>query len=185
MRVSHTTEAIVLRAFPYGESDKIVSFLTEDHGKVSGIAKGAKRSRKRFANSLEPLSFVELRFQERQQNGLAFLLSADLRCGFKKLKANLETIAAASYLIEITDRLIGERDDSRLVFRHLKEGLSFLETSGYSLLFLTSFELKLLKLAGYEPALNRFAQDLVAMQAAAVVYDLDHYAAGLMLGMQP
>ena len=155
MRVSHTTEAIVLRAFPYGESDKIVSFLTEDHGKITGIAKGAKRSRKRFANSLEPFSLVELQFQERQHSNLAFLLSADLRCAFKNLAANLEAIATASYLMEVTDRLIGERDDSRMVFHHLQQGLKFLEDNGYSALFLTSFELKLLKLAGYEPALDR------------------------------
>src|ERR1051326_6329934 len=105
MRVSHTTEAIVLRAMPYGESDKIVSFLTETHGKISGIAKGAKRSRKRFANSLEPLSLVEVRFQERPQSSLVFLLSAELRSAFKTLTSNLEAIAAASYVIEITDRL--------------------------------------------------------------------------------
>ncbi|HEY7167403.1 MAG TPA: DNA repair protein RecO [Candidatus Binatia bacterium] len=158
MRVSHSTEAIVLRAFPYGDSDKIVSFLTENHGKISGIAKGAKRSRKRFANSLEPFSVVELRFQERQHSNLAFLLAADLRYAFKNLTANLQAIAAASYLIEITDRLIGEGDDSRQVFHHLKEGLGVLENIGYSVLFLTSFELKLLKLAGYEPALNRCRQ---------------------------
>jgi len=158
MRVSHTTEAIVLRAMPYGESDKIVSFLTETHGKISGIAKGAKRSRKRFANSLEPLSLVELRFQERQHGNLAFLLSAELQSAFKKLTSNLESIAAASYLIEITDRLVGERDDSRLVFSHLKEGLRLLERNGYSVLLLTAFELKLLRLVGYEPALNRCGQ---------------------------
>jgi DNA repair protein RecO (recombination protein O) len=158
MRVSHTSEAIVLRAFPYGESDKIVSVLTENHGKVSGIAKGAKRSRKRFANSLEPLSLVEVRFQERPQSSLVFLLSAELRSAFKTLTSNLEAIAAASYVIEITDRLVGERDDSRLVFHHLKAGLTFLERNGYSLIFLTAFELKLLKLAGYEPALNRCRQ---------------------------
>src|ERR1044071_8534792 len=92
MRVSHTTEAIVLRALPYGESDKIVSFLTETHGKISGIAKGAKRSRKRFANSLEPFSLVELRFQERQHGSMVFLLSAELRSVFKNLTSDLESI---------------------------------------------------------------------------------------------
>ena len=59
MRSSQTTHAIVLRARPYGESDKIVSFLTEDFGKLSGIAKGALRSRRRFVNSLEPFSLVK------------------------------------------------------------------------------------------------------------------------------
>ena len=52
-RTSHKTEAIVLRCLDYGESDRIVTFYTRDYGKLRGIAKGARRSRKRFANALE------------------------------------------------------------------------------------------------------------------------------------
>jgi len=52
MRANYLTPAIVLRSRPFGESDKIVSFLTESYGKLTGIAKGAKRSRKRFVNPL-------------------------------------------------------------------------------------------------------------------------------------
>ena len=40
MLLCHVTAAIVLRTWPFGESDKIVSFLTENHGKLTGIAKG-------------------------------------------------------------------------------------------------------------------------------------------------
>ena len=63
---------------PFGESDKIVSFLTENHGNFTGIAKGAFRSRKRFVNSLEPFSLVNLSFQDRAHDNLSFLLAADL-----------------------------------------------------------------------------------------------------------
>src|ERR1043166_4648954 len=104
MSLRYATPAIVLRARPYGESDKIVSFLTESHGKLTGIAKGAKRSRKRFANSLEPFSLVELRFQDRPHGSLVFILASDLLFGFKNLASSLEKIAFASYLVEITDR---------------------------------------------------------------------------------
>src|SRR2546425_1402449 len=111
MRLSHVTPAIVLRARPYGESDKIVSFLTENYGKITGIAKGAKRSRKRFANSLEPFSLIDLRFQDRPHSNLVFILAADLLLGFKNLVAALEKISLASYMVEITDGLIGEREE--------------------------------------------------------------------------
>jgi len=153
MPLSLVTPAIVLRAYPYGESDRIVSFLTEKHGKITGIAKGAKRSRKRFANSLEPFSLVDLRFQDRPHSNLVFIVAADLLLGFDNLISSLERIAFASYMVEITDGLIGERDDNALVFHHLKNGLSFLADQGTSLLFLTSFELKLLRLTGYQPVL--------------------------------
>ena len=154
MVLCHVTPAIVLRTWPFGESDKIVSFLTENHGKLTGIAKGAKRSRKRFVNSLEPFSLVNLRFQDRAHSNLAFIVAADLTLGFKHLLTSLEKISFASYLVEITDGLIGEREENRLVFLHLKAGLTHLEEQSTSLTFLTSFELKLLKLAGYQPLLE-------------------------------
>ena len=156
MRLTFATPAVVLRSWPYGESDKIVCLLTESYGKVRGIAKGAKRSRKRFANSLELFSLVNLRFQDRPHGGLVFILSADLTFAFKRLDTSLEKIALASYLVEITDGLTAERDESALVFQHLKNGLLFLDRDGTAPLeFLASFELKLLRLAGYQPALDR------------------------------
>jgi DNA repair protein RecO (recombination protein O) len=156
MGLTLATPAVVLRSWPYGESDKIVCLFTETYGKLRGIAKGAKRSRKRFANSLEPFSIVNLRFQDRSHGGLVFLLSADLIFTFKKLDSSLEKITLSSYLVEIIDGLMGERDPNALVFQHLKNGLLFLDGDGTAPLeFLTSFELKLLRLAGYQPALDR------------------------------
>lgn len=149
------TPAIVLRSWSYGESDKIVSFLTESHGKVTGIAKGAKRSRKRFVNTLEPFSLVNLRFQDRPARGLAFIHACDLIRVFKNLTTSLEKIAHASYLTDITDGLSGEREENRGLFAHLREGLSFIEENGTYQPFLTFFELKLLRLAGYQPVLEQ------------------------------
>jgi DNA repair protein RecO (recombination protein O) len=154
MLLCHVTPAIVLRTWPFGESDKIVSFLTESHGKLTGIAKGAKRSRKRFVNSLEPFSLVNLRFQDRAHSNLALILASDLAFGFKHLLTSLEKISIASYMVEITDGLIGEREENRLVFTHLKDGLIYLEEQAMSLSFLTSFDLKLLRLTGYQPLLD-------------------------------
>ena len=153
MRLSHVTPAIVLRSWPYGESDKIVTFLTEKHGKMTGIAKGAKRSRRRFSNSLEPFSLVNLHFQDRVHTGMAFILASDLQKTFPRLSVSLEKITFASYCVEITDGLIGEREESRLVFEHLKGGLTYFDEKEASLVYLIRFELKLLKLAGYQPSL--------------------------------
>jgi DNA repair protein RecO (recombination protein O) len=158
MRPTHLTPAIVLRSRPFGESDKIVSFLTETYGKTTGIAKGALRSRKRFVNSLEPFSLVNLRFQERAHSNLVFILACELTCGFRRLTTSLERISHASYLVEITDGLTIEGDENLAMFDHLKNGLRFLEEHGTSLRFLTSFELKLLKLAGYQPVLDSCKQ---------------------------
>jgi DNA repair protein RecO (recombination protein O) len=154
MQTSHVTSAIVLRSWPFGESDKIVSFLTEGHGKLTGIAKGAKRSKKRFVNSLEPFSFVNLNFQDRSRSSLAFILGCELQKSYKNLIASLEKIAFASYYVEITEGLLGEREQNRLVFDLLKKGLNRLEIEEASVTFLIDFELKLLSLTGYQPFLD-------------------------------
>lgn len=154
MTVSHLTSAIVLRSWPFGESDKIVSFLTENYGKITGIAKGAKRSRRRFVNSLEPFSLVSLRFQDRPHSSLALIQASDLFHSFRQLITSLDKISFASYMVEITEGLIGEREEASLIFQHLRDSLGFLEEHGASLRTLTAFELKLLRLAGYQPQLD-------------------------------
>lgn len=147
--------AIVLRSWPFGESDKIVSFLTEGYGKVQGIAKGAKRSRRRFVNTLEPFSLVNLSFRDPPHQGLAFVHACDLIRPLKYLTTSLQKIAYASYIVEITEGLAGEREENRALFEHLREGLVFLEEREPSYSFLTFFELRLLRLAGYQPTLQQ------------------------------
>lgn len=146
--------AIVFRSWPYAESDKIVSFYTRNHGKITGIAKGAKRSRRRFLNVLEPFSLVDLRFQERRRSGLVFIHSCDWVYVFKDLHKKLSKISYASYLIEITDELTREREENPLLFDHLREGLLFIEENDIAPSFLTAFEMKLLRLSGYDPMLH-------------------------------
>lgn len=154
MPVSQITPALVLRVRPFGESDKIVSFLTQDLGKITGIAKGAKRSRRRFMNSLEPFSLINLHLQDYPNRSLAFIMAAELLVSFKHLVTNLVKISYASYMVEITEGLIAEREENHFVFKHLRDGLSYLDENEPSLRFLTSFELILLRLTGYQPFLD-------------------------------
>lgn len=150
-----SSPAIVLRSWAYGESDKIVSFLTRDFGKIRGIAKGAKRSRKRFLNVLEPFTLVQLRFHERPNSPLAFVHACDWVYVYRAIARDLGKIAHASYLVEITDELTRDGDDSLSLFEHLRSGLRFLEENAASPEFLTAFELMLLRLAGFQPILEQ------------------------------
>ena len=67
------TLGFVLRSRPYGESDRIVTLITEEHGKITGIAKGAKNSRRRFGGTLEPFLHVRIVFRQRPASELVFL----------------------------------------------------------------------------------------------------------------
>lgn len=143
-----------MRTRAYGESDRIVSFLSEDFGKLTGIAKGARNSRRRFANCLNPTTLVRMHFRSRQSAGLVFLDSADLLVLPGPLADPLK-LAYASYLIELVDLLTGEGFAVPELFLLLEEGLEGLRSGPATSSFLRCFELGVLRGAGFEPLLER------------------------------
>ena len=146
------TQAIVLRTRAHGESDKIVTFLTQDWGKITGIAKGAKRSRRRFVNVLEPFTHVALRFRPSRSDGLAFILSCDWLQTFRSPSQDLQKFACASYMTELTDVMVAGREAGQETYLLLLHSLSALEDRpALPALFLPAFELRLLIDVGYGP----------------------------------
>lgn len=153
MTPSQSTVAVILRTRPYGESDKIVTFLSHDHGKLTGIAKGAKNSRRRFANCLDPFTGVRVHFRSRPNASLVFMESCDLIDPPGPLCDPLK-FAYASYLTELIDQLTFEGQPTPELFELLSEGLLELRRGPATGAFLRGFELRLLKHAGYEPQLG-------------------------------
>ena len=66
----YTTDALILRTYKLGESDRIVVFLTRDRGKKRGVAKNARQSRRRFGGALEPLTCGRVGYVERERRDL-------------------------------------------------------------------------------------------------------------------
>jgi DNA repair protein RecO (recombination protein O) len=75
--VLHTADALILRTYKLGEADRIVVFLTRDRGKKRGVAKGARRSRSRFAGALEPMTEVRVAYFEKERRELVGLNYAE------------------------------------------------------------------------------------------------------------
>src|SRR6266852_5207480 len=69
----YTTDALILRTYKLGESDRIVVFLTRDRGKKRGVAKNARQSRRRFGGALEPLTYGRVGYVERERRELVGL----------------------------------------------------------------------------------------------------------------
>ncbi len=67
-----------------------MTFCTAGYGKIRGIAKGARRSRKRFANALEPFSFSQILFSRRGPDSLALIDASDVLSHFPLIRADLE-----------------------------------------------------------------------------------------------
>src|SRR6185437_8424234 len=69
----HTSDALILRTYKLGESDRIVVFLTRDRGKKRGVAKNARQSRRRFGGGLEPMTCGRVGYVERERRDLVRL----------------------------------------------------------------------------------------------------------------
>jgi len=69
----YTTDALILRTYKLGESDRIVVFLTRDRGKKRGVAKNARQSRRRFGGGLEPMTCGRVGYFERERRDLVRL----------------------------------------------------------------------------------------------------------------
>jgi DNA repair protein RecO (recombination protein O) len=146
------TEAIVLRLTDYGEADRIVSLFTLEHGKLSGIARGAKRSRKRFGGALE--AFAHLKLQLHLGTGLANLVSADILGIFPGVRAELTKIGFAAYACELVERLTPEEEPNPRLFRLLYCYLERLDIAPTSPSDRRFFAVNLLKILGYQPELE-------------------------------
>ncbi len=151
------TEAFVLRSHPLGDSDRVVTFLTRAAGKLRGVAKGARRSRRRFGSNLELLSRIRLGYFEREGSDLARVESADLLESFYRLQEDPERGAVLACFAEIADTFAREQQEDEAFFRLLhavltavRDGLDLDWAGRY-------FEIWTLRLHGVLPPLRECA----------------------------
>jgi DNA repair protein RecO (recombination protein O) len=145
-----STPAIVLRARDYSESDRIVTLLTREFGKLSGIAKGAKASRRRFERKLEPFSQVNLFFRRRPHGQLVFITRAEPGESVPPaIEDDLAKIALGSYMLELADALTSEEAEAVDAYHVLARALETLGNGAACLAMRQSFELNLLRAAGF------------------------------------
>jgi len=150
-RISRETEAIVLDCFEHGESDVIVTFLSLDSGRMSAIAKGAKRSKKRFVNKLELFSFLHITYQTSNNRSLSFLAEAELHTSFLNIRQNFELYSIASILREFLLLALREGEDEERLFRLSLWALHNIDQHQQPLAVLVLFLTNFYSHIGYRP----------------------------------
>src|SRR5437763_8222311 len=112
----HTTDALILRTYKLGESDRIVVFLTRDRRKKRGVAKNAHQSRRRFGGGLEPLTHGRVGYMERERRDLVSLHYVEtLRSPLSAIDG--EALGYVSYFAELIDEWAQENDAKEPLFR--------------------------------------------------------------------
>jgi DNA repair protein RecO (recombination protein O) len=148
----YKVEAIVLRRTNLGEADRIVTLFTREQGRLPAVAKGARKPKSRFAGRLE--LFTHLRALLAQGRTLDVVSQVEVIDPFAAVRADLERLGAASFLAEVTDRALPEREPQPAIFAALRQALRTAalgdaEKAG------SWYAAQFLSLSGYGPVTDR------------------------------
>lgn len=148
------TAAIVLESREHGESDKIITLYTRNRGRITGIAKGANKSKKRFLNKLELFSSLSLTYNENKRSTLVFIADAELHSSFIEIRSNIDRYNAATFIREILLIATTEGEGDPEIFTLLHWALQSLDNGKSCLAVCTIFLLRLFERLGYRPYLT-------------------------------
>lgn len=148
-------EALVLRVIDFSETSAVVTLFTREFGKISGLAKGARRPKGPFESALDLLSRVRLVFLRKTSDALDLLTEAKLEKRFRTGGRDLSCLYGAYYVAELLNELTHDGDPHPELFDlavDTLERLSAGETStGFAVL---RFELTALRMLGHLPSLR-------------------------------
>lgn len=147
------SEAIVLRSYPLREADLLVAFFTRAEGKVRGVARAAKKSKRRFGGALEPLTYVRVWYEDRERQELARVDSCEVLESPLADRVDYPRAVALGYVAEVLERLLPEREASDAMFRLALSVLGQLR-AGAIWMPLTYFDLWVVRLTGLLPELG-------------------------------
>jgi len=154
--MSEACLGVVLRTTPLRESDLLVTLYTDAHGRVSAVARGARRSQRRFSGALSLL--VLGRYQlDRPRGDLWTLGGAEIVREWMRLSSDVIAVAHASYVAELVGALLPPESPEPLALELIIALWDSLADAGPSPGALRAIELALLDLAGHRPAIERCA----------------------------
>lgn len=151
-------DALLLRAVDFGESDRIVHFLTESEGRLTAIAKGARRSKRRFPGTLDVFNRLRIEGRRKPRATMAFLMKAELVDPYLGLRTVASRYALASFLTEMFDRMAPEGvggEEALRLFRFATESLSLIERVDPTATLRVLLELRAYAALGLRPELGQ------------------------------
>ncbi len=167
-----TGEAIVLGAVDYGDSDRVVTLLTRERGRVGAFAAGARKSKRRFAGALEPFTVLRAELAERRGE-LLFLNGCTVLEAHAGLRFDLARIAHAGHAAELCRELCREREPHEELYDALIAYLGALSAREADASALLAFELAALGHVGLTPRARECAVCGAAITGGAL-FDAAH-----------
>jgi len=162
-------EAIILKTFPLGEADRLVSFLGRASGRVRGVAAGARRVKNRYGSTLEVLSHVQIWYVEKETRDLVRIQQCELLESFHKAQSNYELSTGLAVISETAELVLPEHEAAEPMFRLILLAVREIERTGDWALALSYFAFWTVRLGGWLPRFDR-CSSCGAEFGAGVVY---------------
>lgn len=146
------TESLVIKSYNLAEADRIVVFLTQDHGVIRGVAKGAKRLKSKFGSGLEPFSVVRVEYFQKDEVELVSIQKIEIvRSNFTEA-SNPDFLQKFSYLGDLLLTFSPPHDPNPTLYRMVRACIDAAAANTGAFLGIgVYFELWLLRLAGFLP----------------------------------
>lgn len=149
------THAIVLRCVEFSETSLIVTLLTRDFGRMSAIAKGARRAKGPFEGSIDLLSVCRVVVIRKQSDALDLLTEAKLHRRFRGGQKTLQRLYAGYAVAELLRILIDDDQPHRDVYELTIAVLGQIDGTGNTAAALLYFEIQLLAMLGHNPGTDQ------------------------------
>lgn len=147
------TSAIVLRVVEFSESSCVVTLYTEDFGKISALAKGARRLRSPFEGAIDLLSVSRIVFLRKSADVLDLMTEAKLTRRFRSASTHLTRLYAAMYVIELVSKLTDHAQPQPALYHTIVNTITAIDLGEPLHATLLHFEFQLLNELGHLPAL--------------------------------
>jgi len=155
----HTTRAVVSNSMRISNSSKLVSLITEKHGLVKVMARGARRPTSRYGAALEPVTLVDAIYYAKEGREIQTISSADIIESYPRIKSSLRVLCVAAAMTGAAQSVTPPDDPLSGTFAVIADALDGLERNPGSdpEKHLWRFMLRLLAAVGYCPILDRCA----------------------------
>lgn len=157
---AHVSESLVLRTYPFGEGDLIVSFLTRDLGKLRGVAKRARKAKSSYGAALERLSHARLTYSKRETRELVSLTGAELIASPFLIGASYEASLALDFITEVAEHILPPEEVNEKFFRLMLSVVDHLRVHGEAAVWpvVVYYALWAVRLSGFLPSLRLSAE---------------------------
>jgi DNA repair protein RecO (recombination protein O) len=145
------TEAIILKTFPLGEADRLVSFFGRTSGRMRGVASGARRIKNRYGSTLELLSHVQIWYIEKETRDLVRFQQCELLDSFNRAQSDYGLSTGLALVSEIAEQVLPEHEVSEPMFRLVLLIAREIERRASWALPLAYFAFWTVRLAGWLP----------------------------------